>query len=119
MATLLILENQAHRRNLLTMELEKEGHTVIAFCEEELLIDQFDTSVVDLLILNLYPDSLKALFIYNDFKNHYPDFPVIISMLKNLYALKQLKIEINDVLKTSCKKKAEFREKNNIPDGQL
>lgn len=111
METILILEKQAHRREFIARELEKEGYTVKTICDGELLIDQFDASVVDLLILNLYPDSFKAWSIYNDFKNHYPDFPVIICILRNIYALKQLKMEIRSILKNTCRIKAASREK--------
>lgn len=105
MTDILILDNQAHRREHLSQELEKEGYCPTAISDAEFDQAHFDCSQFDLAILNLYPDSLKTWELYHDFRKNCPDFPVLVYLIKNIYALKSLKIAIRDILypPSSCK----------------
>lgn len=98
MATILIFDNQVHRREHLAKELEKEGYCVKAISDKEFDPEQFDCSAFDLAILNQYPDSMKTWELYFDFRKYFPDFPVLVYLIKNIYALRSLKISINDIL---------------------
>jgi DNA-binding response OmpR family regulator len=98
MTAILILDNQVHRREHLSEELEKEGYYVKAISDREFDPEKFDCSAFDLAILNLFPDSMKTWDFYYDFQKYCPGFPVLVYLIKNIYALKSLKIAIKDIL---------------------
>ncbi len=99
MTTILILDNQAHRREHLSEELEKEGYCVNAIGDRDFDPEKFDCSGFDLAVLNQYPDSLKTWELYFDFRKYCPGFPVLVYMIKNIYTLRSLKIAIKDILR--------------------
>lgn len=98
MTAILILDNQAHRREHLSQELEKEGYCLTAISDAEWDQAHFDCSQFDMAILNLYPDSIKTWALYYDFRKYFPGFPVLVYLIKNIYALKSLKVAIKDIL---------------------
>ena len=98
MARILIFDNQAHRREHLAAELEKEGYCVKVISEQGFDPETFDYSAFDLAILNQYPDAMRTWEIYYDFRKYFPGFPVLVYLIKNIYALRCLKISIRDVL---------------------
>jgi len=98
MTAILIFDNQAHRREYLSQELEKEGYYVKTISNMEFDPEKFDSAAFDLAILNLYPDSMKTWELYFDFRKYCPGFPVLIYMIKNIFALQSLKAAIKDVL---------------------
>ncbi|MBC2715894.1 MAG: response regulator transcription factor [Desulfobacteraceae bacterium] len=98
MTAILILDNQAHRREHLSLELEKEGYCPTLISDGGLDLAHFDCTQFDLAILNLYPDSIKTWELYYDFRKYFPDFPVLVYLIKNIYALQSLKTAIKDIL---------------------
>jgi len=98
MAKILVFDNQAYRREHLAKELEKEGYYVKAISDREFDPEQFDCSAFDLAILNQYPDAMKTWEVYFDFRKYFPGFPVLVYLIKNIYALRSLKTSINDIL---------------------
>jgi len=99
MARILIFDNQAHRREHLAEELEKEGYCVKVISEQGFDPETFDCSAFDLAIVNQYPDAMRTWEIYYDFRKYFPGFPVMVYLIKNIYALRCLKISIKDILK--------------------
>jgi len=98
MTAILIIDNQAHRREHLSRELEKEGYCPTAISDHELDLAHFNPVEFDLAILNLYPDSMKTWELYYDFRRCFPGFPVLVYLIKNIHALKSLKISIKEIL---------------------
>lgn len=78
MANILVVDDQACVRQVVSEELTAEGHEVTTAGDTESLKRHVRFSMPDLVILDLYlqgPDGIVAL---NDIKGQYPDLPVII-----------------------------------------
>jgi CheY-like chemotaxis protein len=98
MPRILIFDSQKHRREHLVSELEKEGYDVKAISEQDFDPAKFDCSPFDMAVLNLYPDAMRTWEIYYDFRKYFPGFPVLVYLIKNIFALRCLKISIKDIL---------------------
>ena len=85
--------------------MEKEGYCPAAISDHELDLAHFNPGEFDLAILNLYPDSMKTWDIYYDVHEKFPDFPVLVYLIKNIYSLRSLKLAIKEILNNQSSQK--------------
>ena len=97
MKRILIIDNAAQEKTLVNEALKREGYRVNTLEAESLDLVRLDPATFDLAIVNLYPDVSNTWGIYLDFKQHFPDTPVLVYM--SHHALDSLKAAINNIFK--------------------
>lgn len=125
MARILILDDEASVRELISEELAEEGYEVSSVGSSESLWAALRSSVPDGVLLDLYLNGVKGWGVLGRIKRQHPDLPVIIVtaydnfaedsrvsqadgyVIKNFVALDELKRKIAGILK----KKSISREK--------
>jgi CheY-like chemotaxis protein len=78
MATILIVDDQPHLRELLSLELEDSGHEVEGVGDVQSVKTYFQDSKPDLVLLDLYLNGFEGWDLLRDIKNENPDLPVLI-----------------------------------------
>ncbi len=100
MASIMILDNQQYRLDLLTVFLQEAGYDVTGISDPD-MVDDLDTSGIDLVIVNLYPDAMRTWDLYLAFKEKYPNLPVLTYVRNNPYVLKSLQ----SIISACCREK--------------
>ena len=77
MGSILVLDHQTYRRELLIAHLCESGHTAWGICSGEEFISG-ECSGYDLVIVNLYPDVHRSWQVYMALKQKSPDLPVLV-----------------------------------------
>jgi len=78
MAKILIVDDQACVRELLSEELISEGYGVATAGDAESISGHLRFSRPDLVLLDLYLDGCNGIGVLGDIKRQHPDLPVII-----------------------------------------
>ncbi len=78
MAKILIVDDQACVRELLSEELNSEGYRVATAGDPESVREHLRFSTPDLVLLDLFLDGLEAFDVLQDIKREKADLPVII-----------------------------------------
>jgi len=78
MAKILVVDDQACIRELLSEELSSEGYTVATAGDPESAKGHLRFSLPDLVLLDLHLDGFKGIELLHDIKETYPELPVII-----------------------------------------
>jgi DNA-binding NtrC family response regulator len=85
MATILIVDDQACVRELLSEELISEGYGVESVGDAESVRGYLRFSRPDLVLLDLYLDGCDGIGVLADIKRQHPDLPVIIFTAYDTY----------------------------------
>lgn len=112
MASIMILDNQQYRLDLLTVYLQEAGYDVTGIGDPGMTSD-IDASGIDLVIVNLYPDAMRTWDLYMAFKEKYPHLPVLCYVQSSPYVLKSLYSIISRVLSDIRPSKAPVDAKKN------
>lgn len=116
MANILIIDDQACVRELLSEELSAQGYRVATTGDAESVKGYLTFSCPDLVVLDLYLDECDGMKVLADIKRQHPDLPVIIFTAYDSYvddprlsqadgyviksvALDELKGKITDILR--------------------
>ena len=86
MASILIVDDQACVRQLLTAELTLEGYCAASVGDTESVISHILSCRPDLVLLDLCLDGLEGFSLFDDIKRQNPDLPVIIYTAYDSYA---------------------------------
>lgn len=78
MAKILIVDDQACIREILSEELTYDGYRVTTAGDVESVSGHLRFSRPDLIVLDLYLDGPKGIGVFHNIKRQYPDLPVII-----------------------------------------
>jgi DNA-binding response OmpR family regulator len=78
MGTILLVENDSSQRLLYSLELEREGHEVLAVAEAEEALRILDESPVDLVVLDLVLPDTGGLELLQKMVDRHRDLKVII-----------------------------------------
>ena len=78
MAEILIIDDQPHLQELLSVELMDEGLKVVSVTDAQSVSKYLQDSRPDLVLLNLYLKGFERWDILRDIKAKYPGVPVII-----------------------------------------
>jgi len=78
MANILVVDDQACVRELLSLELTSEGHTVTAIGDAESVRTHLKSSRPDLVLLDLHLDGAEGWDVLRDIKEQDPRLPVLI-----------------------------------------
>jgi CheY-like chemotaxis protein len=78
MARILIVDDEASVRELISEELAEEGYEVSSVGSSESLWVALRSSVPDVVLLDLYLNGVKGWDVLSRIKRQYPDLPVII-----------------------------------------
>lgn len=97
MASILILDNEPYRREMLIRYLSEAGYGARGIGDED-YNPSMDYSTFGLVIVNLYPDAMRTWDFYMNFKKKYPDLPVLVYLKKSFHAFRSLKQVIGSVL---------------------
>jgi DNA-binding NtrC family response regulator len=97
MASILILDNEPYRREMLIRYLSEAGYGARGIGDED-YDSSMDYSAFGLVIVNLYPDAMRTWDFYMNFKKKYPDLPVLVYLKKSFHAFRSLKQVIGSVL---------------------
>ncbi|MBK5102110.1 MAG: response regulator [Desulfobacteraceae bacterium] len=126
MARILIVDDEASVRDLISEELAEEGYEVSSVGSPESLWAALRSSVPDVVLLDLYLNGVKGWEVLSRIKRQHPDLPVLIVtaydnfaedprvsqadgyVVKNFVALDELKRKIGGILK---KKEIEIKVK--------
>jgi len=85
MAKILIVDDQACVRELLSEELISEGYGVATAGDAESISGHLRFSRPDLVLLDLYLDGCNGIGVLGDIKRQHPDLPVIIFTAYDTY----------------------------------
>lgn len=97
MASILILDNEPYRRQMLIRYLCEAGYGACGIGDEDYDLSM-DYSAFGLIIVNLYPDAMRTWDFYMNFKKKYPDLPALVYLKKSFHAFRSLKQVIGSVL---------------------
>lgn len=78
MATILVLDDILDAANLVKRILERKGHTVIPFTEEEDAIQFVESNAVDLAILDIKLKKMSGVEVLEELKKRLPSIQVIM-----------------------------------------
>jgi CheY-like chemotaxis protein len=78
MATILVAEANANLRHLYRLELEDEGHTVVACANGEECLAALETETIDLAVLAVRLPIRDGFQVLEHIKDQYPRIPVIL-----------------------------------------
>lgn len=78
MAVILVLDDVLDAGNLIKRILERKGHKVIAFTEEEDAVSFVETGDVDLAILDIKLKKMSGVEVLEELKKRAPDLKVIM-----------------------------------------
>lgn len=78
MATILVLDDILDAANLVKRILERKGHTVIAFTEEEDAIQYVESHAVDLAILDIKLKKMSGVEVLEELKKRAPEILAIM-----------------------------------------
>ena len=78
MARILIVDDEEHIRTLYTLELEDEGHQVLALETGEGLVEQIGAFDPDVVILDIKMVGVSGLDVLQEVRSRYYDLPVIL-----------------------------------------
>ena len=116
MARILIVDDEASVRKLISAELAEEGYEVSSVGTPESFWAAFRSSAPDLVLLDLYLNRVKGWEVLSEIKRQHPDIPVLIVtaydnfaedsrvsqadgyVIKNFEALGELKQKIATIL---------------------
>ena len=132
MAKILIVDDQACVRELLSEELISEGYRVTTAGDAESISGHLRFSRPDLVLLDLYLDGPDGIGVLRDIKREDPDLPVIIFTAYDSYVedprlsqadgyviksicLDELKGKIADVLRRKLASQEEVEAKIHFP----
>jgi len=116
MATILIVDDQPHMKDLFSGELIDEGHQVVWVGDAESVRKCLDSSLPDMVLLDLYLKGFDGWEVLHDIKNWNPNLPVLIVtaydsfmddprvsqadgyIIKSFTHLNEIKEKINNIL---------------------
>lgn len=78
MARILIVDDQPHMEDLFSGELVDEGHQVVWVRDAESVRKCLDSSMPDMVLLDLYLKGFDGWEVLRDIKNRNPHLPVLI-----------------------------------------
>lgn len=78
MATILIVDDQPHMKELFSGDLIDEGHQVVWVGDAESARKCLDSSLPDMVLLDLYLEGFDGWEVLHDIKNWNPNLPVLI-----------------------------------------
>jgi CheY-like chemotaxis protein len=78
MINILVVDDQPHLQELISLELMDEGYKIHSVTDAESVNEYLENSVPDLVLLDLYLDGFLGWDVLNDIKSKYPHLPVII-----------------------------------------
>jgi two-component system response regulator (stage 0 sporulation protein F) len=78
MARILIVDDQPHMEDLFSGELVDEGHQVMCVGDAESARTCLDSSMPDMVLLDLYLKGFNGWEVLRDIKNRNPHLPVLI-----------------------------------------
>ena len=132
MAKILIIDDHACVRELLSEELTSEGYLVATAGDVESVSGHVRFSQPDLVLLDLYLDGPDGIGVLHDIKRQHPDLPVIIFTAYDSYVddprlsqadgyvmksivLDELKGKIADVIRRNLSPREEIEAKTHLP----
>jgi two-component system response regulator (stage 0 sporulation protein F) len=132
MAKILIVDDQACVRELLSEELILDGYRVATAGDAESVSGHLRFSQPDLVLLDLYLDGPDGIGVLHDIKRQHPDLPVIIFTAYDSYVddprlsqadgyviksivLDELKGKIADVIRRKLSPREEVEAKTHFP----
>jgi DNA-binding response OmpR family regulator len=77
-ARILIIDDQPHMKDLFAGELLDEGHQVVCVGDAESVGKCLDSSLPDMVLLDLYLKGFDGWEVLRDIKNRNPNLPVLI-----------------------------------------
>jgi two-component system response regulator (stage 0 sporulation protein F) len=77
-ATILIIDDQPHMKDLLSGELVDEGHQVVCVEDAESVRKCLDSTLPDIVLLDLYLKGFNGWEVLRDIKNRNPHLPIVI-----------------------------------------
>jgi len=116
MATILIVDDQPHMKDLFSGELIDEGHQVVWVGDAESVRKCLDIFLPDMVLLDLYLKGFDGWEVLHDIKNWNPNLPVLIVtaydsfmddprvsqadgyIIKSFTHLNEIKEKINNIL---------------------
>lgn len=78
MARVLIVDDEQHIRSLYTLELEDEGHEVMALATGKGLADQIRAFNPEVVVLDIKMVDVNGLDVLQEVRNEFYDLPVIL-----------------------------------------
>lgn len=78
MARVLIVDDEEHIRSLYTLELEDDGHEVMALETGKNLTDKIEGFKPDVIILDIKMVDVSGLDVLQEVRNRFYDMPVIL-----------------------------------------
>lgn len=78
MASIFIVDDQPHIRELLEGELAGEGHDITCVGDSDYVLSYLEESRPDLILLDLYLQGFEGWDLLEEIKGHDPTVPVLI-----------------------------------------
>jgi DNA-binding response OmpR family regulator len=78
MLTILLIDDQPHLQELLSLELSDEGYGVVSMSDSKSAMAFLRNSKPDLVLLDLYLDGFEGFDLLRDIKAKHPELPVLI-----------------------------------------
>lgn len=85
MARILIVDDEEHIRTLYTLELEDDGHEVLALETGKGLAEHIEGFGPDVIILDIKMVDVSGLDVLQEVRNRYYDLPVILCSAYGMY----------------------------------
>lgn len=98
MASILIADDQAPIRQLVSRALRSDGHHITAVGDVSGAWEQIGERQPDMVLLNCLSDEFDSFEFLIDIKCKHPDFPVLVYVADNHEAIDNLKEAIGCVL---------------------
>lgn len=122
MARILIVDDEEHIRTLYTLELEDEGHEVLALETGRGLAEHVERFEPDVVVLDIKMVDVSGLDVLQDVRNRFYDLPVILCSAYGMYKgdIKSIAADYY-VVKSSdlseLKQKIQLAVESHIPEG--
>ncbi|MDW7710228.1 MAG: response regulator [Deferrisomatales bacterium] len=78
MARILIVDDEEHIRTLYTLELEDDGHSVVALASGKNLVSEIERFRPDVVVLDIKMVDVSGLDVLQEVRTRYYDLPVIL-----------------------------------------
>lgn len=98
MASILILDDQPHVRQLISKALTSDGYQVATIDDAALAKEYVRNLQSDVLLLNSLSEGFDSFELLMDIKREVPKFPVLVYVIKSFNAIDSLKEAITGVV---------------------
>lgn len=112
MKKILVIDDEVKEKEYMNRELQREGYSVKIVEAESLDYKRLDVTGFDLAIINLYPDAPTTWGVYLDFKQYFPNCPVLVYM--SHHALEGLKSAIKNVFRQQSRPSSNYSQTSHI-----